>query len=85
MDVTNIGDRAGKEVVQLYVSDKTGSTIRPAHELKGFCKLALEPGEVPVISHVAEDADEEHIVGLLVDANQKQRRHHRHRANSHSP
>ena len=45
VDVTNIGDRAGKEVVQLYVSDKTGSTIRPAHELKGFCKLALEPGE----------------------------------------
>ncbi|MCR4838981.1 MAG: glycoside hydrolase family 3 C-terminal domain-containing protein [Eubacterium sp.] len=45
VDVTNIGDRAGKEVVQLYVSDKTGSTIRPVHELKGFCKLALEPGE----------------------------------------
>ena len=45
VDVTNIGDRAGKEVVQLYVSDKTGSAIRPVHELKGFCKLALEPGE----------------------------------------
>lgn len=45
VDVTNIGDRAGKETVQLYVSDKTGSTIRPVHELKGFCKLALEPGE----------------------------------------
>ena len=45
VDVTNVGAVAGKEVVQLYVADKTGSTIRPVHELKGFCKLALEPGE----------------------------------------
>ena len=45
VDVTNIGDRAGKEVVQLYVSDRTGSAIRPVHELKGFVKLELEPGE----------------------------------------
>ena len=45
VDVTNIGDRSGKEVVQLYVADRTGSAIRPVHELKGFVKLSLEPGE----------------------------------------
>ena len=45
VDVTNTGDRAGKEIVQLYVADRTGSAVRPVHELKGFCKLSLEPGE----------------------------------------
>ena len=45
VDVTNIGDRPGKETVQLYVADHTGSTVRPSHEMKGFAKLALEPGE----------------------------------------
>ena len=54
VDVTNIGDRAGKEIVQLYVADRTGSTIRPVHELKGFCKLALEPGETKTAQFVLD-------------------------------
>jgi beta-glucosidase len=45
VDVTNIGEREGKEVVQLYVSDETKTAIRPVHELKGFVKLSLKPGE----------------------------------------
>ena len=45
VDVTNIGEREGKEVVQLYVSDETKTAIRPVHELKGFMKLSLKPGE----------------------------------------
>lgn len=45
VDVTNTGAMAGKEVVQLYISDKTGTTGRPAKELKGFAKVALQPGE----------------------------------------
>ena len=40
-----IGEREGKEVVQLYVSDETKTAIRPVHELKGFMKLSLKPGE----------------------------------------
>jgi len=44
-DVTNTGDVAGKEVVQLYVSDKTETEIRPVKELKGFAKVYLNPGE----------------------------------------
>ena len=49
VDVTNTGAMAGKEVVQLYVSDKTGTTGRPAKELKGFAKVALEPGETKTV------------------------------------
>ena len=45
VDVTNIGERAGKEVVQLYVTDKNGTVNRPVKELKGFTKLFLQPGE----------------------------------------
>lgn len=45
VDVTNTGKIAGKEIVQLYVEDKTGAAIRPIRELKGFEKLSLEPGE----------------------------------------
>lgn len=50
VDVTNTGAVAGKEVVQLYVGDKTGTTGRPAKELKGFAKAALEPGETKTVT-----------------------------------
>lgn len=43
--VTNSGTVAGKEVVQLYVSDPVSSLQRPPKELKGFTKVSLEPGE----------------------------------------
>lgn len=49
VDVKNVGDRAGKEIVQLYVADKTGVTNRPVHELKGFEKVELEPGETKTV------------------------------------
>ena len=45
LTVTNTGRRAGKEVVELYVSDQSGEAVRPVHELKGFEKIALQPGE----------------------------------------
>ncbi|QJY48257.1 glycoside hydrolase family 3 C-terminal domain-containing protein [Pseudonocardia broussonetiae] len=43
--VTNTGERAGREVVQLYVGDPQASVARPPAELRGFTKIALEPGE----------------------------------------
>ncbi len=43
--VTNTGDRAGDEVVQLYIRDVESTLIRPEKELKGFSKVHLEPGE----------------------------------------
>lgn len=48
--VTNTGNRAGQEVVQLYVTDSKASVVRPKKELKGFSKVALEPGETKQVS-----------------------------------
>lgn len=42
--VSNTGDRAGAEVVQLYLGDEACSVERPVKELKGFAKVFLEPG-----------------------------------------
>ena len=44
-DVTNSGQRAGADVAQLYVSEENPKIDRPKQELKGFSRVALEPGE----------------------------------------
>lgn len=44
IDVTNTGDRAGHEVVQLFVRPCPSHLTRPPLELKGFAKLSLDPG-----------------------------------------
>lgn len=43
--VKNTGERAGAEVVQIYVSDLTPDVFKAKKELKGFCKVYLEAGE----------------------------------------
>ena len=43
--VTNTGERAGEEIVQLYIHDIYATSTRPVKELKGFRKIHLEPGE----------------------------------------
>ncbi len=43
--VTNTGDRAGEEVVQLYLTDETASTPRPKVQLEGFKRIFLNIGE----------------------------------------
>lgn len=50
VDVTNTGKMAGKEVVQLYVSDRNGTPERPVKELKGFAKVSLAPGETKSVT-----------------------------------
>ena len=50
VDVTNVGKVPGKEVVQLYVADHESTVIRPVRELKGFEKIALEPGETKTVT-----------------------------------
>ena len=50
MDVTNTGGMAGKEVVQLYISDVESTVIRPVKELKGFEKVELAPGETKTVT-----------------------------------
>ncbi|UCS93335.1 glycoside hydrolase family 3 C-terminal domain-containing protein [Echinicola marina] len=43
--VTNSGDRAGDEVVQLYLTDQEASTLRPIRQLEAFERIHLKPGE----------------------------------------
>jgi beta-glucosidase len=50
VDVTNTGTVAGKEVVQVYVHDRKSRLVRPPKELKGFAKVALEPGETKTVT-----------------------------------
>ncbi len=47
--VTNTGDRAGAEVVQVYVGDLESAVARPPRELKAFAKVHLQPGETAVV------------------------------------
>ncbi|MEJ7933271.1 glycoside hydrolase family 3 N-terminal domain-containing protein [Sphingobium sp. AN558] len=43
--LTNSGDRAGSEVVQLYIRDRVASRTRPIRELKRIERVTLKPGE----------------------------------------
>lgn len=49
VEVTNAGDRAGDEVVQLYIRDEISSVTRPIKELKGFERVAIQPGETKTV------------------------------------
>ena len=49
VDVKNVGSRKGKEVVQLYISDKKATISVPVKELQGFKKISLEPGEMKTV------------------------------------
>lgn len=53
--LTNKGKRAGKEVVQLYVAQPECTFMRPVHELKGFTKVELEPGESKIVELNLDD------------------------------
>ena len=45
VDVTNTGSVPGTEVVQLYIRNTVASVEQPVRELKGFARVALQPGE----------------------------------------
>ncbi len=50
VNITNTGEYAGTEVVQLYIRDKVGSVTRPVKELKGFQRVTLQPGETKTVT-----------------------------------
>lgn len=50
VEVTNTGAVAGKEIVQVYVHDRSARLARPPKELKGFAKVELQPGETKPVT-----------------------------------
>lgn len=50
VDVQNVGDRKGDEVVQLYIHNVVASVSRPLKELKGFKRITLEPDEKKTVT-----------------------------------
>lgn len=50
VDVTNTGPRAGDEVVQLYVRHPGSKVERPLKQLRGFARVAIEPGKVKTVT-----------------------------------
>lgn len=50
VDVKNMGDRAGEEVVQLYVRNQDKSTYQPREQLQGFERIRLDPGSTRTVS-----------------------------------
>ena len=50
LNVKNIGSRAGEEVVQMYVKHLNSAVARPMKELKGFKRVALQPGETKTVA-----------------------------------
>ncbi|MCF8241629.1 MAG: glycoside hydrolase family 3 C-terminal domain-containing protein [Melioribacteraceae bacterium] len=55
--VKNIGDREGKEAVELYITDLYGSVTRPNKQLKAFEKINLAPGESQEVSFTLNSDD----------------------------
>ncbi|HZH63106.1 MAG TPA: glycoside hydrolase family 3 C-terminal domain-containing protein [Metabacillus sp.] len=54
VNVSNSGNVAGKEVVQLYIRDKNTSIFRPYKELKGFKKISLKPGQTKTVTFTVD-------------------------------
>ena len=49
-EITNTGTYAGAETAQLYVEKENAKIFGPVHELKGFCKVFLKPGETKTVT-----------------------------------
>ena len=55
--VTNVGQRAGKEVVQLYLSDLVASVTPPGKRLARFAKINLQPGQSQTLTFTLTPRD----------------------------
>jgi beta-glucosidase len=56
-ELTNTGDTAADEVVQLYVRDLVGNVTRPVRELKGFRRLRVQPGQRVTVEFKLDTSD----------------------------
>lgn len=52
--IRNTGNVHGREIAQIYVTDRQSSLPRPIKELKGFIKVDLQPGETKTIDHALD-------------------------------
>ena len=57
VDVTNTGDVAGDDVVQLYLHDPVASISQPVRRLRGFERVTLAPGETRTVSFTLDKSD----------------------------
>jgi beta-glucosidase len=57
VDLTNSGRRAGTEVAQLYLRDDAATVTRPVRELRGFRRIALQPGETQTLRFTLRPED----------------------------
>lgn len=57
IDVTNVGDRDGKEAVILYLNDEFGSVSRPVREVKGFQKIFLSKNQKQTVQFTLKNDD----------------------------
>jgi len=57
VDVTNTGNRAGDEVVQLYIHDPVASISQPVRRLRGFQRVTLNPGETRTVTFTLDRSD----------------------------
>jgi len=57
VDVRNIGDIKGDEVVQLYINDRASSVTTPVRVLRGFERVTLEAGEKKTVRFVLKPKD----------------------------
>lgn len=57
VDITNTGDRSGKEVVQLYISDLEAQLTPAVKQLKGFDKINLLPGQTKKVFFILSNKD----------------------------
>lgn len=57
VQVRNVGNRAGSEVVQLYMANPQDGTYRPLKELRAFEKVFLQPGEGAMVTFLLASRD----------------------------
>jgi beta-glucosidase len=57
VDVKNVGQRSGDEVVQLYIQDEVATVTRPVKELRGFQRVTLASGSAKTVSFILRPAD----------------------------
>jgi beta-glucosidase len=55
VDVQNVGQRTGQEVVQVYVCDVEARLVRPYKELKAFAKVTLQPGATQTVTFTLDE------------------------------